>query len=295
MVLFFSGRTSIHDSKRKIKQPKTVVGRRFFRTKSLQVPCNTPIIKFDLLRCLGKRVLPFISRDKKRASMSVEAAIALPVFVFFSVALLSPIRWLDNQRKAQTEAERICEELSLWAYAEEGNYITKEEIQEKDAEKEVVQYEWSYREKVPFFQIRGSGVEMKVAAQRRKWIGLDGKLREEREALEAGELEETMVYVGAGMGRYHLRRDCHYISNQYESLSSDEARTRKTSDGHQLKPCDTCKPDSADSGTVYVTAEGRHYHRSVSCPSMVSYVRRVPLREVAYLGACSYCASGTKD
>ncbi len=28
---------------------------------------------------------------------------------------------------------------------------------------------------------------------------------------------------GAGMGRYHLFRDCHYISNEYQSVTQMEA------------------------------------------------------------------------
>ena len=35
--------------------------------------------------------------------------------------------------------------------------------------------------------------------------------------------DEEIVYVGAGMGRYHLFRDCHYISNEYQSVTQMEA------------------------------------------------------------------------
>jgi len=276
-VLFFSGDIFYHLKVNNFRTARSRRGAAVFQDKSLQVP--TPNVQFDVCKCLKKRVLPFIS-PKKDASISVEAAIALPMFLFFSLALLSPIRWLDDQRKAQTKAEQVCEEVSQWAYAED-----------MDPSEIMVTYERTYREQIPFFSEIFRGVEMRVAAQRRKWIGLDGKLRLTDHDLEAEISEETMVYVGAGMGRYHVNRSCHYISNQYEIISLGEAKERRTSSGHRLKPCDSCRPDVTGGGTVYVTKEGKHYHASDSCAAMASYVRIVPLREVRHLGGCSYCTS----
>ena len=274
-MLFFSGGPLTHDKKLNIKTARNCCGAAVFKDKSLQVP--TPSARNGAYACLKKRVLPFIYR-KRNGSMAVEAAIVLPLFLFFSVAMLSPIRWLDTQRKEQTEAERICEELSRWAYAE-------------DSEEDVLAvFEHSYQEKIPFFSGVFGGMEMNIAAQRRKWIGLDGKLQSDADGDSSNVETEPMVYVGAGMGRYHLLRDCHYISNQYTAVSVAEAEARRTSDGHRVRPCNSCKPDAAGAGTVYVTAEGEHYHRSPSCIAMVSYVRKVPLREVEHLGACSYCS-----
>ena len=273
-MLFFSGNQSYHFQVNNFRTARSRRGAAVFQDKSLQVP--TPNVQFDVCNCLKKRVLPFISR-KKDASISVEAAVVLPMFLFFSLALLSPIRWLDEQRKAQTKTEQLCEELSQWSYIE-GTEDTEE----------MITYEWSYREPIPFFSEVFRGVEMHVAAQRRKWIGLDGKLRSLDDGIGT-EAEETMVYVGANRSRYHVRQDCHYISNQYEAISFIEAKERRTSSGHRLKPCNSCKPNADGEGMVYVTKEGDHYHGFTSCAAMGAYVKMVPLREVEHLGGCSYC------
>ena len=211
-MLFFSGGLIRSDKRIKKKAARDCCGAAVLKDKSLQVP--PPGAKTGARFCLKKRVLPFISR-KFPASLSVEAAIAVPMFLFFSLALLSPIRWLDEQRTLLTESERICEEISLWAYGGD---------ERADDMEDTVVYEESYVEEIPFFSGVFPGIRMNIAAQRRKWIGLDGKLRCGDGVMGESELTGEMVYVGAGMGRYHLRRDCHYISNQYESVTVEEAK-----------------------------------------------------------------------
>ncbi|MFQ8777161.1 MAG: hypothetical protein ACLR78_06745 [Roseburia sp.] len=46
--------------------------------------------------------------------MTVEAALVLPLALFFFLALLQPVIWLDRQRKVQTAMERIGEEISQY-------------------------------------------------------------------------------------------------------------------------------------------------------------------------------------
>ena len=86
---------------------------------SLQVPCILPLI--NIVFILGKRVLPFISGHSRRvsASMTVEAALCLPLWLFFAAALMEPVRWLDRQRQVQTALECFSEELSQAVYLKE--------------------------------------------------------------------------------------------------------------------------------------------------------------------------------
>lgn len=275
-VLFFSG-DILNDKNLKYRIARSRRGAAVFEDKSLQVP--PPDVKSDVFQKLKKRVLPFASQ-KKGASLSVEAALVLPMFLLFSLALLSPIRWLDEQRKAQIEAERICEDLSLRAYEGENE------------REELITYAYVNTERIPFFSGIFPAVSMDVAAQRRKWIGLDGKLKSTDAGEDGKDANESYVYVGNGMGRYHRKRDCHYISNTYEAISVEEAKERRTSDRHRLNPCGRCRPDLEGGGIVYVTVEGEHYHSTTSCRAMQAYVREVPLSEVVHLGACSYCSSG---
>lgn len=302
-------------------------------TKSLQVPGNFPLYLYRL-SMPGKRVLPFASPHAScEASLTVEAALSLSLFLLMAAALIQPMVWLDRQRKVQTVTEALCGELSQYAYIEKflkgeeeilGELEKEEEgvsraggifgetaaslwllgkirgaagevhslkIQKAQLpdEKGMIRFELEYRERIPFFSLSGRDITMTAAARRRAWIGLDGKLGR---ALgdQWGEEEENMiVYVGAGMGRYHWYRDCHYISNQYERVNSGQISTLRNDSGRKYKACSSCWAGGNTEGEVYITPQGEHYHKTADCRAMASYVRPVPLREVEYLGACSYC------
>lgn len=299
-------------------------------TKALQVPGISQKRNVKSIITPEKRVPPFIpssiiSEHRKHvlASLTLEAALSLPLFLFFAIALMQPMNWLDRQRKVQTAVEAVCEEMSLTAYlieiynknpdeqsddnlykivsdvaaglllkgkAEEyadGIVVIKSDLED---ERGNICMEIQYREKIPFFSVLAGGVTMRAGAQRRPWTGLGGKIKGPSGMDGRDQGGEEMVYVGANMGRYHLYRDCHYLSNQYETLSAGQIGTAKNASGRRYTACSRCVKGDLQAGQVYVTPEGEHYHADKSCSAMVSYVRCVPKKEVEYLGLCSYCA-----
>ena len=285
-------------------------------TTSLQVHCS-PLINTSNTNFRGKKVLPFTFTKQLAASMTVEAACVFPLFLLFAAALLMPMQMLDQQRKIQTMVERTCEELSLYAYVAES-----EEPAEEREYKEMTQLfsdvaagvwlksklgDLSEYVKVKTIRVPDtngnifiqadyertsllflSELTVKVSAIRRSWKGIEGKLTE-KDTAQGSLADTTMVYIGKGMGRYHTYRDCHYISNDYQAISEDEAKGMKDEDGRRLTACGSCGDKTIEGGIVYVTPEGRHYHTNTDCLAMISYVQKVPLSEVWYLGECSYC------
>ena len=311
-MLSFSGKTQINK-----KFLSFTLHEKFFRsrfkanTMSLQVPCS-PLLSILWTNLPGKRVLPFTLRGSVSASMTVEAAFGLPLFVFLAVALLMPMKVLDTQRKVQMVVEQACEELSLYAYTEEsqeetlysdvaaavwlrgklGSYedsVVVKQARVPDENGDIL-LEVECRKKIPFFSGVTDGMTVRIAAKRHGWTGLKGKLKSNRAGDGRGESDEEMVYVGRDMGRYHRLRDCHYISNDYRAVPLEEAKTMKDADYHRLTACGTCKEYIVEGGIVYVTPNGQHYHGSTDCKAMVSYVRKVARSEVEHLGECSYCS-----
>ena len=254
------------------------------KTMSLQACCS-PLWKLLRTCYPEKRVLPFTSSIRLKASMAVEAAFALPLFLFLAMALMMPMKMLDQHRKLQTTTERACEELSLYGYLTD-----KEESVDRDGSEnaEDILLEVLYEEDILFFPELKTGLQLKIGAKRRRWIGRKGKLTC-REDLADNLYGEEMVYVGATMTRYHKDRNCHYISNQYLAVSLEDAKAMRDADGHRFSACDSCDHMIQPNGTVYITPSGRHYHGDTECKAMLSYVRKVPLSDVIHLGACSYC------
>ncbi len=247
-------------------------------TKSLQVPCSPLFFNFYQTHLTGKRVPPWIPRRRCPASMTVEAALVLPLFLFAALALLAPMRWMDTQRKVQTELEAIGRQVSQYGYVldavqeeDRGQLETKEwegilrggdpalrllirgrteayvdavvvrraEVRGAD---EICQIEVCWREPIPYFPEMTGGVEMYAGIQRRNWVGWNGKLTEHRSGVGSSDDEEAMkmVYIGATMGRYHTQRECHYISNAYQQVSFGELLWRRNQEGKRFRACSNC-------------------------------------------------------
>ena len=282
---------------------------------SLQVLCSPLLAKLRII-FLKKRVLPFISHKNYRGSVTVEAAIALPLFVFFVTALLVPMQALDAERKIRTVMEQACEELSMYAYLKEEKTESEESalfsdvaaglwlqgklqkygadaavtrVQVPDANGNVV-FEVLYQKDVPYVSGVFHGFRTEIVAKRRGFIGIPGKLKARESADGNAEDRGEMVYVGNEMSRYHRDRECHYLSNAYQAVSLEEAKAMRDLSGHRFQACATCKHTIGKSGTVYVTPGGRHYHGITDCSAMLSYVRKVLISEVIHLGPCSYCS-----
>lgn len=263
---------------------------------------------------LVRKVQPYTSRF--RASMTVEAALVFPIAMFLFLALLQPVMWLDRQRKVQTAMERIGEEISqygvwmdsdeedslpafctdaaaaLWIKGRAGQYADHVSVKRADVygENGEITLAVTYQEDVPFFGKILGKQERNAAVKKRAWIGLDGKLKGNgmNSSVDRDE-EEEIVYVGAGMGRYHLFRDCHYISNEYQTVTKTEAEKGGIY-GTKRTPCSICATGEHGTDNVYVTAAGEHYHYDKNCKSMIAYVREIPKKEAEHLGMCSYCA-----
>lgn len=315
-MLSFSGK--IH-MRKKMKQIKTIINK---ITKSLQVPCS-PLFYTSKSYHPGKRVLLFISHKIAgkafHGSITVEAAFVLPLFVFFGLAVLTPMKWLDTQRQIQTIAERVGEDLSqyvyaieagkketetesehqedlfsdasagLWLYGKSQLYaesvrIVKSEVPDEQGN---IHLELTYQEKIPFFSEKINGVTMRVAVKRRGWIGLDGKLT--KQSIN-GPVDQEMVYVTPEGTRYHRYRSCSYLSNDCKPVSLEEVNVFRNNDGKRYDSCSLCVHGQKIQDTVYITEWGVRYHNDRSCAAMSTYFRKVPLSEVMEWGECSICA-----
>ena len=111
--------------------------------------------------------------------MTVEAALVLPLALFFFLALLQPVIWLDRQRKVQTAMERIGEEISqygilaesvetgdselpafctdaaaaFWIRGKAGQYADHVTVKKADVygENGEIEFAAEYQEEIPFF------------------------------------------------------------------------------------------------------------------------------------------------
>ena len=269
--------------------------------------------------------------EEKRGSLTLEAALCFPLVVFFCVILIMPMILMDRQRQIQAAVESVGEEISQYAYVSylyksgkgetldvsgtnerEGSQLLEkvtaayavESVKRKISEQwvrdlsfygtqitedEMLQIIMKYKMPLPFSLFGQDSVDVETVCSRRLWTGADGE-RGKKKA-ETGEQDERMVYIGKSSTRYHLQSTCHYLFHNLTQIHSDDLVSIRNQDGKKYKPCSACK-SSENAGPYYVLPYGTSYHSREDCRSLTAYVQEVPLRQVEYLGPCSYCAGG---
>lgn len=153
-------------------------------------------------------------------------------------------------------------------------------------EDDMVHMVMKYRMRLPFSVLGVKSIPVEQVCSRRMWTGAEGDRYGDGKGSGAGE-EEEIVFIGKNSTRYHRLRTCHYLYNDLQAVPAAEVSAMRNQSGSRYSPCKTCGAGS--SGTVYIMPYGTSYHRSRTCSSIIAYVQAVPLKQVEYLGECSYC------
>lgn len=233
-----------------------------------------------------------------RASLTVEAAFVLPMFVIMVVLLTAPLRILDEELLLQEQLEKITElECSAGILLTEsgGENTEPEETGTENGDDRMIVNTVTEAIELPFSKILPVRAGFyTVTSSRRPWIGREGGAgRAFGEPEEAPpEEEDVTVYVAknaAKSGKYHLSADCHYISNRVTAVPGREISALRNSDGGKYHRCPVCRPSGA--GTVYVFESGDAYHASPSCSALGYFVETMSKKEAEERGLspCSYC------
>ena len=260
---------------------------------------------------------------QKEASLTVEASLVLPIFVFAVLFFLYFFQFLylqDSVQSALTEAgkflsryEKVSEELELSEGVKQVlvsqrfyQYFDKESInkncisggiygilvsmtEEKypNSEMEIAaRYQVGFP--IPFFGEKKSLVIQRVKT--RAFIGLPIKktLGKEGEEGDRNGLQKH-VYMTESGTVYHLSGDCTHLKLSISSISSGQIRTARNENGGRYKAYEKCVGNSQAEGTVYISREGNHYHNSLGCSGLKRVVNEVPYIEALGKRRCSRC------
>lgn len=99
---------------------------------------------------------------------------------------------------------------------------------------------------------------------------------------EAAE-EDYYVYVTPNEAVYHMRRSCTHLSLSYEERSSGYIGN--------LQPCGFCGKKKLDHGQIYVSRTTRLYHYRKECSGLKRTVYRVRKSRVPGLVPCGRCGT----
>lgn len=221
----------------------------------------------------GERISLSFFRKKRKASMTVETACVLPVFIFCMASFLQIGTGLLNAVSAQTELvyklKQKVTEISVEWWKEE-----------RQAGQEMIQ-----EEKQTFFEAAGFMLEtawtQRFFAQ--PWIGRDPGMT----IGWNGEIEEKqMVYIALNGEVYHRDPGCSHIHLSIHSVEKTQLSVMRNENGEKYHPCEECGDGT---GQVYITDTGNRYHSSLECSGLKRSIVKVPIALVKDWRPCSRC------
>lgn len=251
-------------------------------------------------------------KDKELgASLTVECALVLPLFMFFilSVVYLTGLFRFESltassmmQAAAKTARDSYVGEAALPAggdklaeslvsavsvrsilrarlgeeLKETGGVFPADTFTEKD--KVIMNGTWKYSVPFNIFGIGDFPVIQKVKA--RKWTGYD---------IRENEKEEETVYITKTGTVYHRSPNCTHIKLDIRNVPSETLSTARNNDGSKYYPCDICVKKNKAAGNVYITREGTCYHNRADCMGLKRSVKAVPISKVGARRPCSRC------
>ena len=242
-----------------------------------------------------------------KGSVTVEAALAMPLFFFAVVALcyLSEVMAIRTsirsglQYAGKAAAESAYERPLLLPGSIEQDLVKA--VGEERLDRSIVENgssgvrcERSYMSmSTGIMELRADDsvylplpvfgrvvVPMEESCRVKGWTGYEraGFLAED---------EETVYITETGMV-YHRDPHCNYLELSIRMVPAGEIEHLRNESQGKYYPCESCSPEGAGGG-VYITDHGDRYHGSLDCSGLKRTVYAVPLSEAVGKGACSKC------
>ncbi len=273
------------------------------------------------------RTISLIKEVSLSASMTLEAAIVLPVFIFFFVNIMSAIDVLRVQSELEAALHQVGSDCMQMAYD------SKASSNALNLESEIV----DIAEVSGFSVYAVAGVNKKLDGKISGNIVKDGikglkftssRIMTEGDIIDivvdykvrpvfaiagfhqfpvqsrfyghaftgydpehgiASENEaEQIVYVTEHGTVYHSTVNCKYLSHTISSVAFSALGNKRNSSGGKYYSCEYCGK-KVTGGDVFITPYGDRFHSRVDCPGLKRTIYTIPISEVGGRGPCSGC------
>lgn len=266
-------------------------------------------------------VLPKTSSSVlQKASLTVEAACVLPLFLYAMLALLYFFLAVSVEGSVLCSLQQTGKELAVYSYAcqkGEGDsklvsgslsaaYVKGKVIQRLEQEQlntsvihggawdidlhessfleqEMIDLKANYRLQFPqpLLHIGRAGVTQRVKV--RAWLG-----RTDRHTGTgtAGE-QNQKVYITATGTVYHQDPNCTHLRLSVQQVDKDSVRDLRNANGGKYYCCERCPGNQGQS--VYITETGDRYHASLNCSGLKRTVTEAAINQLSGYRPCQRC------
>lgn len=274
----------------------------------------------------GKKAFPGSSL---RGSMTLEAALVLPLFIFAIVCLILPMKIMNTERKLQAALEAVGEDFSRYAYLQDVM-----ERQDKAAMAGAGDAAKGFCRYLAAGVAAGYGQQNVMEHCDTDSVGnisMTGS-----QIMEDGEMislvfnyEIRLPFPVLGLSALKRSLSCHrrawigtagkdwgdgtggQVQDELVYVGKNSTRYHRERTCHYLyndlkQVSKTQAEEMRNSGggrygpckacrpetvdSVYIMPSGSSYHSRVDCKAITAYVRTAKLSEVEHMGGCSYCS-----
>lgn len=235
-------------------------------------------------------------------SLTVEAALVFPLFLFALVTILFFFRVLQINKLTWDALAATGSRMSLELGAEEDSllkaslYFHKELLKENLPDTFLVGGRagigWSgtrldgeyvdlcirYKCRLPVSLFGVGNIPISQRVRMKKWTGSSGNWGEQA--------NEQVVYITPNGSVYHLTKDCSHLRLSTKIMEKEAVKAS----GYTA--CLLCGMEQGLYSFYYVTDEGRKYHTRLSCSGLKRTIYVVRLSEAGDRAVCSRCGGG---
>lgn len=105
---------------------------------------------------------------------------------------------------------------------------------------------------------------------------------------------DTIVYITNTGVVYHRSLECTHLKRSIQSIPSTLVDRKRNESGGKYYPCERCIKGGKAPKLVYIAGYGDRYHNSLSCSGLKRGIRSIPLSEVGVRPPCQKCGGGER-
>ncbi len=257
--------------------------------------------------------------SQNRGSLTVEAALVLPFFLFFLIGILQLGRAIQTEGAVRAGLWETGKKLSTYAYMTE--YKGEEEQIDKLFGAGALAYTYTsflsqkgkeywnnslvsggssgfsflfssylkedgyldlivtYKLRIPFLLTGDIYLPQIQRCRVRGWIGEKDNTKK----------EEDMVYITESGNVYHLTKSCSHLTLAIQEIAPEQLPKARNSSGGKYSPCEKCGKEPLQGRNYYIAKEGDCFHTRRSCSGLKRTVLTIPLSQVGERSLCKRC------
>ncbi len=227
--------------------------------------------------------------NRNSGSFTVEAAIAMPIFIFGIMLFIFLIQVLHCQDEVQWKLTSLARAASIEEATTRTNILkgagalSSKIDYSYDKDSGNISITANYSILLPFPLMSINAVNMKQRVCTRAFIGVDSRA--------GGKEDDEIVYVTETGRVFHRDRECPYLYIKTSQVLFGDIENLRNASGAKYKPCECCigKRSLGPNEKVYITDYGDRYHSKESCSKIHRTIIEMKKSQVGKRTPCSKC------